>query len=296
MKKYLRVMSLIDNIEQNRESMPSSSSFVNLQFQLSFATSQLIGELCHALGWSSSPVVPNENPVIGGSIFVPSIQRSFDLSSSKASKYKRKSDFPNKDAYGEYVKSVLEPGMRATMLEDYESVSTGDVGEFKKSNDGTPPAQFLWDDYGDTYWVFWHMVELIDSTAATATDSSSSPLEGNEMGIQIMICLYLFMINSNLLGFVGKAARLPYGLFGREQQRANSVCRDHWWEVLGMLKLLPQDLQETICQKIGEMTDSPVRDCTLVWCQNELAFFLSRPLRIWTISSNRISSLTSFPA
>lgn len=49
--------------------------------------------------------------------------------------------------------------MRARI--SYESVSQGDYGVYRQTNDGTPPAQFSWDGLGDTYWVFWHQVEIL---------------------------------------------------------------------------------------------------------------------------------------
>ncbi len=55
--------------------------------------------------------------------------------------------------------------MRVRSRVRYESISEGDVGIFKQSNDGTPPAQFNWDGLGgETYWVHWHMVEMVSSS------------------------------------------------------------------------------------------------------------------------------------
>ncbi|OPJ81668.1 cullin-9 [Patagioenas fasciata monilis] len=51
--------------------------------------------------------------------------------------------------------------MRVRMLEDYEQVSAGDEGDFRQSNDGMPPVQVHWQALGCTYWVHWHMVEII---------------------------------------------------------------------------------------------------------------------------------------
>lgn len=64
--------------------------------------------------------------------------------------------------YGQYVKAVIRVGMHVRATVDYESVSLGDHGIYKQSNDDTPPAQFAWDGMGgDTYWLYWHQVELI---------------------------------------------------------------------------------------------------------------------------------------
>ena len=44
----------------------------------------------------------------------------------------------------------------------YESVSEGDYGVYRQTNNGHPPAQFAWDGLGgDTYWLWWHQVEIL---------------------------------------------------------------------------------------------------------------------------------------
>ena len=54
---------------------------------------------------------------------------------------------------------------------NYESVSGGDYGVYKQTNDGTPPAQFTWDGLGgDTYWVYWHQVEIIPPASETSEE------------------------------------------------------------------------------------------------------------------------------
>ncbi len=55
--------------------------------------------------------------------------------------YKTRSDFASRSAYVEYVQDNLKSGMMVRMLEDYEEVSAGDEGEFRYSNDGSPPVQ-----------------------------------------------------------------------------------------------------------------------------------------------------------
>ena len=169
MKKYLRVTSLLDELDQIVSSSCDieSNQTTMLQFELACATSQLIMDLSEAMGWNKSLVsddeslVANKQPALSGSIFAPSAVPDFDIK-VPSKKYKKRSDFPTREAYGEYVKTTLDVGIRVVMLEDYESVSAGDIGEFKRSNDGTPPAQFRWEDYGSTYWVHWEMVEILD--------------------------------------------------------------------------------------------------------------------------------------
>lgn len=76
--------------------------------------------------------------------------------------YKTRADFSSDQKYGQYIKDVLEVGMHVRAVVDYESVSKGDHGIYKQTNDGIPPAQFAWDGLdGNTYWVYWHQVEIV---------------------------------------------------------------------------------------------------------------------------------------
>ena len=77
--------------------------------------------------------------------------------------YKTRDEFISDRDYGHYIKATLKPGMKVRARISYESVSQGDYGVYRQTNDGTPPAQFSWDGLGDTYWVFWHQVEILPS-------------------------------------------------------------------------------------------------------------------------------------
>ena len=46
------------------------------------------------------------------------------------------------------------------MLDDYE-ISSGNEGKFQQSNNGMPPVQVLWESTGRTYWMHWHMLEIL---------------------------------------------------------------------------------------------------------------------------------------
>lgn len=183
MKKYLCVTSLLDELEQLASSSSGdvdSGQTTRLQFELMCVTSQLIMDLSEAMGWNK-PVVSdeesageNKQPILLGSIFSPSSFRDIDIQ-MPSKKNRKRSDFASRETYGEYVKATLQPGMKVVMLEDYESVSAGDSGEFKRSNDGTPPAQFRWENYGSTYWVHWEMVEILDPGSGESTSEVQEP-------------------------------------------------------------------------------------------------------------------------
>jgi hypothetical protein len=86
------------------------------------------------------------------------------------------------EEYGEYVRQALQKGMRIRMLEDYETVSAGDEGEYigivDSGDDGTPLCYGRWDSIStldsrvgqlaNSCWrVHWRMVQIIDP-ASTA--------------------------------------------------------------------------------------------------------------------------------
>jgi hypothetical protein len=81
--------------------------------------------------------------------------------------YRQRAEFGSSEEYGEYVRQTLQQGMRIRMLEDYDTVSAGDEGEYIGTNGGTPPCHGRWDSSGG-YWVHWRMVEIIDPAAPAA--------------------------------------------------------------------------------------------------------------------------------
>ena len=88
--------------------------------------------------------------------------------------YKTQEDFSSDEDYGRYVKANLQVGMYVRAIADYESVSEGDIGIHRQSNDGRPPAQFAWDGLGgETYWVYWHQVEILPNRYRNRDEFSS---------------------------------------------------------------------------------------------------------------------------
>ena len=80
----------------------------------------------------------------------------------KKSPFKTRDDFKTDREYGQYIKATLKKGMKVRARSSYESVNQGDYGVYQQQNDGTPPAQFTWEGLGgETYWIFWHMVEIL---------------------------------------------------------------------------------------------------------------------------------------
>ena len=138
---------------------------------------QLLSELFVAFSWTEHQMkrIFGDDPFIkvrGQSIFSGDAP-SMPLALARQKKmYKTRTDFATNDEYGQYVKSILSPGMRVRARVSYESVVEGDVGEYCRTNDGTPPAQFTWEGLGgDTYWVFWYQVEPLASELSEESKS-----------------------------------------------------------------------------------------------------------------------------
>lgn len=78
--------------------------------------------------------------------------------------YLTMADFKNEQTYGAYLMRMLKPGMLVIAVNSYESVHTGDVGEFIQYNSGIPPCQVAWRGYGAPYWLFWKDIEICSNT------------------------------------------------------------------------------------------------------------------------------------
>lgn len=143
--------------EMRNESEDPSSNFVGkkriqCEFDFSMAMATLISELVQVLGWNRSwdfQSIKEKQLRRVQSIFQPQIPTSTTIQSAaylpqkETSNFKMRSAFPSRSSYMEYVQEKLVRGMRVRMLEDYEKVRAGDMGEFLQSNNGTPPVQVL---------------------------------------------------------------------------------------------------------------------------------------------------------
>jgi hypothetical protein len=88
--------------------------------------------------------------------------------------WRSRDEFGSDDEYGDYIQSVLEPGMRVRAIQEYESVSEGETGTYYGTNSGFPPAFVIWEEnknFGgawldgaprdreeNAYWVPWHAI------------------------------------------------------------------------------------------------------------------------------------------
>ncbi|KAL2305730.1 hypothetical protein Nmel_003618, partial [Mimus melanotis] len=274
-KRYLCVTSLLDKLsrgmEQGEEQQgcavpspdPEERSCVKQEFEFSMAMANLISELVHVMGWSHShkaePLPQGDlQPCPARSIFqhktpASTAAKAAPMSPAKEPMtFKTRSAFPSRSSYVEYVQATLVSGMRVRMLEDYEQVSAGDEGEFCRSNNGMPPVQVYWQALGCTYWVHWHMVEIIGP-------SEQKELEGQEKVNTLTRNHRLRAVPQPFLCKpLGGLYSLPY-LGQQLPKAAETLSRAEWWELLFFVrKLEAQEQKEISCliqQHQGEQVD-----------------------------------------
>lgn len=146
----------------------SEQSRLQREFEFTMAMANLISELVRVMGWDRNRQPPVASPTTASgaeeidaelnrrtlrSIFQPRFSASSIITAAapapaaptppkkKTNGFRIRTDFSTRSAYVEYVQDTLKSGMQVRMLEDYEEVSAGDEGEFRYSNDGSPPVQ-----------------------------------------------------------------------------------------------------------------------------------------------------------
>ncbi|XP_009318502.1 PREDICTED: cullin-9-like, partial [Pygoscelis adeliae] len=188
-KRYLCVTSLMDKLssgaeqggEQQECAVPSllaeERSRVKQEFEFSMAMANLILELVHVMGWDHShkpELLPQQElrPRTTHSIFQPKTPActaaQMPVLTSNHGPHKKQgrafltpSDFADRSGYVEYLQANLVRGMRVRLLEDCGDVRAGEEGEFLQSTNSMHTVQVLWQSTGQTYWMRWHMLEII---------------------------------------------------------------------------------------------------------------------------------------
>ncbi|XP_032537912.1 cullin-9-like isoform X2 [Chiroxiphia lanceolata] len=254
-KRYLCVTSLLDKlssgVEQGEEQqgcavpslLPEERSRVKQEFEFSMAMANLISELVHTMGWNHShkpELSPRQElrPRTTRSVFQHKTPASTAAEAAPVSPpkepitFKTRSAFPSRSSYVEYVQANLTCGMRVRMLEDYEQV--------------------YWQALGCTYWVHWHMVEMIGP-------SEQKELEGQEKVNTLTQKHRLRAVAQPFLCKpLGGLYSLPY-LGQPPTKAAEALSRAEWWELLFFVKKLEAQEQKEITFLIqhdqGEQVD-----------------------------------------
>ncbi|XP_047208278.1 cullin-9 isoform X2 [Girardinichthys multiradiatus] len=257
---------------------------IQKEFDFTMAMANLISELVRVMGWDRNRKMPEGSTQhLGGggacgeeqgeeaprlilrSIFQPRFcTSSVPLSSSSpvaapaATPTKKKTgngfrapfDFTSRSAYVEYVQDTLKSGMMVRMLEDYEEVSAGDEGEFRYSNDGSPPVQVYWNSLSRTYWVHWHMVEILGSGS-----SSQSEKETQEKASTLAETLKFTAVSQTFFSKPpGGLYSLPYLTDGLQAEPA-VLSRAEWWEILFFIKKLELQQQQEVNSILHQSLD-----------------------------------------
>ncbi|XP_075195057.1 cullin-9 [Anomaloglossus baeobatrachus] len=250
-KRYLCVTSLLDQLSSDRPDREDSDR-LQRQFDFCMAMGSLICELVRVMGWVSErpPVQVLEQNRVFRSIFQPLASSCTSLQvavnpparstpAKKPSKeFMAPCDFISRNAYVDYIQEALKPGMVVRMLEDYDEISAGDEGVFRLSNSGMPPVQVLWRSTGRTYWVHWHMVEIISS--GDQPPEEDNPEKASSGGDSLKVPPVILALSGKPSG--GMYA-LPYlGAVACEER--GDLRQDEWWEILFFIRRLePQEQQ-----------------------------------------------------
>uniref|UniRef100_A0A673M941 Cullin family profile domain-containing protein n=1 Tax=Sinocyclocheilus rhinocerous TaxID=307959 RepID=A0A673M941_9TELE len=279
-KRYLCVTSLMDKLNtagveptsERQDVGPSSSTAayqseharVQREFEFTMAMANLISELVRVMGWDRNRQPPHtsssKHPV--RSIFQPRFSASSPVMAATAiaaavtppkkkkttNGFKTRSDFTSRSAYVEFVQDNLKSGMVVRMLEDYEEVSAGDEGEFRYSNDGSPPVQVYWNSLSRTYWVHWHMIEILGNGSGGQAEK-----ETQEKASSLTETLNQTFFSKP----PGGLYTLPYLMEG-SQDDAGTLSRAEWWEVLFFIKKLEPKQQQEINNILRQSLDEPV--------------------------------------
>ncbi|XP_006860546.1 PREDICTED: cullin-9 [Chrysochloris asiatica] len=268
-KRYLCVTSLLDQLNNSPEPGAGDRSFPSptkdefsgeksrgqRELEFSMAVGSLISELVRNMGWvqnlseqSTSPRRPTRSifqPCVSGpNLLLPSIVTT---PRRQGRAFRQRSEFSSRSGYGEYVQQMLKLGMRVRMLDDYEEISAGDEGEFRQSNNGVPPVQVFWQSTGRTYWVHWHMLEILGPEEA-AEDTSSATVEKGA--------------GAALLGtaFPSWNWKPGDGLYSlpylqpepQKMEELGYLTKAEWWELLFFIRKLDLCEQQPIFQNLRE--------------------------------------------
>uniref|UniRef100_A0A3P8YLH1 Cullin 7 n=1 Tax=Esox lucius TaxID=8010 RepID=A0A3P8YLH1_ESOLU len=258
---------------------------VQREFEFTMAMANLISELVRVMGWDRNRPLPPQpcDPSLGGSsgedqedepprsklrsIFQPRFASSASpvavasttmaaaASASPPKKkasngFKTRTDFATRSAYVEYVQDNLKSGMLVRMLEDYEEVNAGDEGDFRYSNDGSPPVQVYWNSLSRTYWVHWHMVEIL----GTGT-SGQGEKDTQEKASSLTETIKLTAVSQTFFSKPpGGLYSLPYLAEGLQADGA-TLSRAEWWEVLFFIKKLEPKQQQEVNNILRQSLD-----------------------------------------
>ncbi|XP_045397945.1 cullin-7 isoform X3 [Lemur catta] len=267
-KHYLNVTSLLDQLNDSatepgaqNNSAPEelSGERGRLELEFSMAMGTLISELVQAMRWDRASSRPGSSAQAPGSIFQPQLadagaglpptQAQPSLRRSK--RFRPRSQFASGNTYALYVRDTLQPGMRVRMLADYEEISAGDEGEFRQSNSGVPPAQVFWESTGRTYWVHWHMLEILgfeeDIEDVVAADEHQGAVVSGALGRALPSWRWKPMTELYAVPYV-----LPED---EDTEESEHLTQAEWWELLFFIQKLDGPGHQEVLEILQENLD-----------------------------------------
>nr|XP_008514030.1 PREDICTED: LOW QUALITY PROTEIN: cullin-7 [Equus przewalskii] len=272
-KHYLHVTFLLDKLNDSaaepgmqNNSAPEelSGERGRLELEFSMAMGTLISELVQAMrwDWASSrqgplarsscsifqPQLTDAGPGLPPAQAQPSLRRS--------RRFRPRSEFASGNTYALYVRDTLQPGMRVRMLDDYEEISAGDEGEFRQSNSGVPPVQVLWESTGRTYWVHWHMLEILgfeeDIENVVKADEYKGAVVTGALGAALPSWRWKPMTELYAVPCV-----LPED---EDTEESEHLTQAEWWELLFFIKKLDGPDHQEVLQILQENLDGEILD------------------------------------
>ncbi|KAM9075976.1 cullin-7 isoform 2-T2 [Megaptera novaeangliae] len=271
-KRYLHVASLLDQLNDSavvpgaQSSTPEelSGERGRLELEFSMAMGTLISELVQAMrwDWASSRQGPSARPSC--SIFQPQLADAGPghppaqalPSLRRSRRFRPRSEFASGNTYALYVRDALQPGMRVRMLDDYEEISAGDEGEFRQSNNGVPPVQVLWESTGRTYWVHWHMLEILgfeeDIEDVVEADEYQGAAVSGAVGVALPSWRWKPMAELYTVPYV-----LPED---EDAEESEHLSQAEWWELLFFIKKLDGPDHQEVLQILQENLDGEILD------------------------------------
>ncbi|XP_061052173.1 cullin-7 [Eubalaena glacialis] len=271
-KRYLHVTSLLDQLNDSAVEPGAQSSTPEelsgergrLELEFSMAMGTLISELVQAMrwDWASSRQGPSARPSC--SIFQPQLADAGPghppaqalPSLRRSRRFRPRSEFASGNTYALYVRDALQPGMRVRMLDDYEEISAGDEGEFRQSNNGVPPVQVLWESTDRTYWVHWHMLEILgfeeDIEDVVEADEYQGAAVSGAVGVALPSWRWKPMAELYAVPYV-----LPED---EDAEESEHLSQAEWWELLFFIKKLDGPDHQEVLQILQENLDGEILD------------------------------------
>ncbi|XP_020012824.2 cullin-9 isoform X2 [Castor canadensis] len=284
-KRYLCVTSLLDQLNNSPEpeagdqssSCPTKEkSRGQRELEFSMAVGNLISELVRSMGWARNlseqgPLPPRPprsifQPCISGPpLLLPTVVTT---PRRQGRAFRQRCEFSSRSGYGEYVQQTLQPGMRVRILDDYEEISAGDEGEFRQSNSGVPPVQVFWQSTGRTYWVHWHMLEVLGPEEATGNLVSDTTEKGTGATIVGTGADTPLPTSSAFPSWDWKSVDGIYSLpYLQPEPQKNKelgyLTQAEWWELLFFIKKLDLCDQQPIFQNLQEKLDKALGEKAL---------------------------------